>query len=138
MRKYTIAIVLALSLGGCASLGLQDPWASGKFDISVWNADLTQIKTAAKSSADVVLSTMDALCPGIPQASTVVNDPAYSAAAASVFGVNGSTKALNNINDGLSLLADACNTRNADSARTAIVLGAQAINDAKRIFAAKK
>lgn len=138
MRKLLLVIPLAFALSGCASLGLVDPFASGKFDAAVWKADLAKVKSAAQQGGQAALDAMDALCPSVAQASTVVNDPAYVGAAQSVFGVNGSTKALNNINDGLYLLSSACAVRNANSAKQAIVLGAQAINDAKLIFAAKK
>lgn len=138
MRKLLLIVPLALALSGCASFGLQDPFASGKFDPAIWKADMDKVKAAAKTGGQAALDAMDALCPSVAQASVVVNDPAYVGAAQSVFGVNGSTKALNNINDGLYLLSSACAVRNADSAKQAIVLGAQAINDAKRIFAAKK
>jgi hypothetical protein len=132
-----IALSFSLALAGCGTFGLLDPWAGGSFDPAVWKADLAKVKAAAQTGGQAALDAMDALCPSVSQASAVVNDPTYVGPAQSVFGVNGATKAINNINDGLSLLADACNVRNAATAQAAIVRGAQAITDAKRIFAAK-
>lgn len=137
MRKAIITSLVTLPLAGCATFGLQDPWAAGTFNSAVWQADLVKVKAAAKSGGDAALAAMDALCPAIQPAAAVVNDPTSIAAAQSVFGVNAATKNVNNINDALDLLADACTTRNATSAQQVLVAGAQAINDAKRILAAK-
>lgn len=136
MHKLII-IVTALALGGCATLeGFQNPFAGGKFDAAVWKADMVKIKAAAKQGGQAALDTMDALCPSVSQASAAVTDPVYVGTAQAVFGVNGSTKALSNISDGLRILADACAVRDAKTAAQAIVLGAQAINDARLILAA--
>src|SRR3954465_9827498 len=128
--KHLLTLTLALALGGCATFGLPDPWASGKFDIGVWQADLAQIKAAAKTGGQAALAAMDALCPGVSQASAIVNNPSNVAAANAVFGPNNSVKNLNNINSALLLLGDACKVRDAAIAKDVIVAGAQAINDA--------
>lgn len=133
--KKLLLLATALSLGGCASIGLKDPWGSGKFDLAVWQADMQQIRAAAKTGGQAALAAMDALCPGIPQASNVVNDPRNQSAAQALFGVHNATKNINNINAALTLLNDACAVRDAKVARDVIVTGAQAINDAKAIFA---
>lgn len=137
MHKLAI-LALAAALSGCASLGLQDPFANGRFDSAVWKADLALIRAKIQTGGQAALDVMDALCPEISTASQVVNDPAYYAAAQTVFGPNAVNKNLNNINDGLHLLSDACQVRSAATARDVLLNGAQAINDAKRIFAAKK
>lgn len=137
MRLILIAIT-ALSLSACAT-GLANPFAGGHFSNDIWKADVALVRDAVRQGGQAVLDTMDALCPEIPTARSAINDPAAQAAAVAIYGgVNNATKATNNINDALVLLADACAVRNADSARKVLVSGAQAINDARAILAVSK
>jgi len=143
MKRLLTVCTLALSLGGCVGLGLeglQNPYAGGSFNSAVWKADLAIIRAAAKQGGQAVLSTMDALCPGVPEASATINDPANTNAASAVLGLTGSAlqKNLNNINDTLRLFDEACAVRNAQGAQSILVASAKAINDARAILAASK
>jgi hypothetical protein len=135
--KIASAIILALAITGCASL--KNPFVDGKFNSAVWKADMVAVKSAVKTGGQAVLDVMDELCPAVPDASTAVNDPTNAATAVAYLGsASAAQKWANNANDALTLFADACRTRNAASAKAVLERAAQAINDAKAIFASAK
>lgn len=131
--KRILAPCLALTLAGCVTV--QNPFIGGKFNAAVWKADIAAVRAAAKSGLDDVRAVMDELCPVTGQVLTAVNDPQNQALARTVASDSAVQKNVNNVNSAVRLLDDACRIGDAASARVVLVASAQAINDAKVIFA---
>ncbi len=134
MRKSALVIVAALALSGCAGR-LENPFAGGKFNSAVWRADIAVIKATIANGREAIQTVKDELCPVVGEAYAVANDPTNQAIAQSYLGsATAVQKAVNNANDGLTLLADVCRGAGTTDVKTALIAGAQALNDIKRIF----
>ncbi len=130
--KRILILCAALLLAGCATL--QDPFAGGKFNSAVWKADVAAVKAATKSTLDDVRAVMDELCPVTGTVLAVANNPANQELARAVVSDSAVQKNVNNVNNAVKLLDDACRIGDAASARVVLVAAAQTINDAKVIF----
>lgn len=119
MRKLIFAALITLPLAGCLT----------------FQQDIAAVKAAAKTGGQAALATLDAMCPQLSEASVTINSPTLTTAAQTYFGTNNVTKNLNNINDGISVLADACAARNAKTAAAVILAGAKTLNDITAIVA---
>jgi len=136
MRKsaHALVVLAAVSLSGCAGQ-LENPFAGGKFNRDVWRADIAVIKATLANGREAIQEVRDQLCPLVGEASAIANDPHNKQIATAYLGsASAVDKAVNNANDGLDLLAGACRTADVKDIKGALIAGAQAINDIKRIF----
>lgn len=134
MKRALLALVAAITLTGCAGK-LENPFADGKFNKAIWRADIAVIKATIANGREAIQAVKDELCPVVGEAFTVANDPTNQAIAQSYLGsATAVQKAVNNANDGLTLLADVCRGAGTADVKEALVAGAQALNDIKRIF----
>jgi hypothetical protein len=134
MKRVLLAAVLAVLLSGCAGQ-IQNPFTGGKFNRDVWRADIAVIKATLENGKEAIQDVKNELCPLVGEAYAITNDPQNKQIATAYLGsASAVDKAVNNANDGLDLLAGACRSADVKDIKGALIAGAQAINDIKRIF----